>query len=349
MPTRRNPHAGVAHADADPAQSSAGTICSTFTGEPLPGTAKPGRVILALEYPRGWGHDILDGEALGSELASKLTAFLKANKAQLQFIRKPGREGQYRGETFAPTLFISWSEGTSPHASADSADLAEATMDPILEKLHVTGPEDILDLDLTRPGATPGAQRVYHPLLLVCTHGKRDRCCAVRGRPLAHALSSYFEPDHIWESSHTKGHRFAPSMLLLPHNYSYGRMAATGATEVLTRAQQGEMWLQGNRGRGIWDAPGQVAEIVVARNLQAHGRPIPLAGLIVDATVDPALGVASENEDENTTTWRRVSAPSLGQEWAVELQQRSSVMVVSSCGEKPKQSTAWVATTLIEC
>ena len=39
--------------------------------------------------------------------------------------------------------------------------------------------DDLLELDLAAPGAP-----VEHPLFLVCTHGKHDRCCAVL-RPAA--------------------------------------------------------------------------------------------------------------------------------------------------------------------
>lgn len=175
-------------------------MCSDVTREPLPGTAKTGGVILALEHSRGWGRDILDGEALGKELTRRVKSWLKANRAQLQFIRRPGRVGQTSGESNGGvTLYI-----------------ADATRQPpTLERMELPGPEALTGVDLSTPGHTPGAHRVDHPLLLVCTHGKRDRCCAVKGRPLAGGLHQK-HPDIVWESSHTKGHRFAPPMILLP-------------------------------------------------------------------------------------------------------------------------------------
>ena len=53
------------------------------------------------------------------------------------------------------------------------------------------------------------------PTLLVCTNGRRDVCCAVRGRPLA-AHAARVAPGRAWEVSHTGGHRFAPTAVLLP-------------------------------------------------------------------------------------------------------------------------------------
>lgn len=45
-------------------------------------------------------------------------------------------------------------------------------------------PQDLLSLDLTAD--TPGEASAAGPqrLVLVCTNGKRDQCCALRGRPV---------------------------------------------------------------------------------------------------------------------------------------------------------------------
>ena len=72
------------------------TRCSQVVREPLPGTAKTGMTYVALEHLRGWGRDVLDGEALGEELTPLVAAHLKKWSASLQLIRKPGRAGQHR-------------------------------------------------------------------------------------------------------------------------------------------------------------------------------------------------------------------------------------------------------------
>ena len=53
------------------------------------------------------------------------------------------------------------------------------------------------------------------PILLVCTNGRHDVCCAVRGRPVALA-GQETHPGRVWECSHTGGHRFSPTGVLLP-------------------------------------------------------------------------------------------------------------------------------------
>ncbi len=56
--------------------------------------------------------------------------------------------------------------------------------------------------------------------VLVCTHGRRDTCCGARGMELLGALSDaprFAKPDvRLWRTSHTGGHRFAPTAIALP-------------------------------------------------------------------------------------------------------------------------------------
>jgi hypothetical protein len=52
--------------------------------------------------------------------------------------------------------------------------------------------------------------------VLMCTHGRRDACCGTLGTRLAVALPGLGAGVHVWRTSHTGGHRFAPTALLLP-------------------------------------------------------------------------------------------------------------------------------------
>lgn len=58
-------------------------------------------------------------------------------------------------------------------------------------------------------------------LTLVCTHARRDQCCAILGRPLLDVIPGALE------SSHIGGHRFAPTVLLLPAGIVLGRCTPT--------------------------------------------------------------------------------------------------------------------------
>lgn len=284
---------------------SINTRCSAATHESLPGTAKTGGVFVLLEHLHGWGRDVLDGDAFGPDLTADIKAHLKKTDSQLQLIRKPGRSA---GHQLRRRLYIVFCELG------------------VIETLLVESPAAILRLDLTGPGRNR-AELVEHPIALVCTHGKRDMCCALKGRPVAAAMQTCFFGNEIWESSHTKGHRFAPSMLLFPWGYSYGRLNAPAAIDMLKHATLGEMFLPGNRGRGVFDAPGQVAELAVAKLLLDASEPLSPGTLMVVADGEFA---------------RIVGHPD-GRKWRVMLEKQHIEEIIASCGDDPKPGSSWVA------
>ena len=81
-------------------------------------------------------------------------------------------------------------------------------------------------VDLVRAGAAAVAHRPSGPEptttgdLLVCTHGRRDTCCGAAGTTLAGQLAA--DPAvaaagyALSRTSHTGGHRFAPTGIVLP-------------------------------------------------------------------------------------------------------------------------------------
>lgn len=271
--------------------------CSDVPVEPLPGSAKQESVYVILEHPRGWSRDVLDGATFGADLTAQLKAKLKG-AAGLQLIRRPGRAGQ---EMERPHLYI-------VHARPATTEL-----------LRVDGPEAILDLDLATPGAN-GGEMIDEPLILVCTHGKRDVCCALKGRPLAATLAEQYAG--VWETSHTKGHRFAPSILLMPWGYSYGRLTEEAATDLVAHARAGRYFLPGNRGRGLFGARGQVGELAVAQQLVGDGENLNFGDL-----------TAVEDQVAHLD----------GRTWDVELREEVAAGAIASCGKQPKDVKVFVA------
>lgn len=57
--------------------------------------------------------------------------------------------------------------------------------------------------------------------VLVCTHGRRDACCGTLGTRLALALPDLGPGVAVWRTSHTGGHRFAPTAILLPEGTAW--------------------------------------------------------------------------------------------------------------------------------
>ena len=90
---------------------------------------------------------------------------------------------------------------------------------------------------------------VTHPLILVCTHGSRDRCCGVLGGATYAALHK-LKPDWVWQVSHLGGHRFAPTLLALPSGDLYGRITVDMAPALVSALSKGDLFdptlLRGN-------------------------------------------------------------------------------------------------------
>ena len=295
-------------------QAKFDTTCSAQMTEPLPGTAKAGKLFIALEHQLGWSHDMFDGGVWGAEITGRLEAWLSERGGALQLIRKPGRIGQQPCD--GVNVYI---------AHCESVDGSEV----FLEHRMVADVEDLMTLDI-RPGQpTEGATRLDHPLFLICTHGKRDRCCAVKGRPLAAAMHNLY-PEVVWETSHSKGHRFAPASVLLPWNYSFGRLSAVDAKGVIEDAQQGIVHAEGCRGRGIYTPQGQAAELAVRRQADAWGVD-DVARVDVDGTT-AVVALYDGPSDRDKVV-----------EYEVALEKITTEGVVSSCGDAPGPKKGWAA------
>lgn len=92
---------------------------------------------------------------------------------------------------------------------------------------------------------TAGASIASQPgpdLYLVCTHGRRDRCCSRLGIALLQALESAATAEEVWHCSHLGGHRFAPTALYLPQGILYGRLAPDDAKPMLAAHRQGHVY-----------------------------------------------------------------------------------------------------------
>jgi hypothetical protein len=105
----------------------------------------------------------------------------------------------------------------------------------------------------------PWARAEEYPRVLVCSNGKRDICCAVHGRALLRDLA---DTQHVWESSHIGGHRFAPTVVHVPSGYVAGRVNPTDVL-ALTETKAPRIDLHKLRGRSDLAAAAQAADIAV--------------------------------------------------------------------------------------
>lgn len=178
---------------------------------------------MALEQPGPWGLDAFTSSRLDPVVGAGLASRATAAGGRALLLRTPGRSR------------------VPPEGPARRRVLVSTGMPvgrPVLLSGFVEDPAEVLDLPwaelaagspertMREFGLQPEPERVF----LVCTNAKRDVCCAALGLPLAAALAAQY-PDRVFECSHTGGHRFAATGVLLPSGATLGRM-----TEQLGRA-----------------------------------------------------------------------------------------------------------------
>lgn len=127
------------------------------------------------------------------------------------------------------------------------------------------------------------------PLWLVCTHGRRDVCCAEFGRPVAAALAARW-PEETWETSHLGGHRFAPTLVALPTGVTLGRVSAADAVAAVGSIEAGRLPDLGLV-RGVAGASGAVQAAELALRTASGETGIGAVRLIEAVAVDDATRV----------------------------------------------------------
>ncbi|MEU1421912.1 sucrase ferredoxin [Kitasatospora sp. NPDC005751] len=228
------------------------STCATVSrelSEPLAATAATATTWLLIEQTGPWGAKALAESHLDAAVGRALEAAAAGTGVRVALIRRPGRH--------ADCLPTARHEVFLAHTVPGRGWVRRGA---------VTDPAELLGLDFGALGAGEhggfGAEHVGGPVALVCTNGRRDRCCALLGRPLAAQLTAAGHSE-VWEVTHLGGHRFSPTMLVLPYGFAYGRLTAESAKEVLAATASGHMVPEWSRGCSGWERPGQAADHAV--------------------------------------------------------------------------------------
>lgn len=205
------------------------SVASENDDEPLAGTAPTDERWLMVEDPRPWAPQVaLDpGPAWAGH--------------RVQLIRRHGGAGAEPGvRVFSAVL------------GDDGFDVRTAVVDD-LDAVAALEPDDLTSYD--------------GRLWLVCTNGRRDLCCAERGRPVAAALADRW-PEETWETTHLGGHRFAATLLALPSGVTLGRLDPESAVAACAELETGVVPLDLVRGRAGWPPETQFADLHLRRRFE---------------------------------------------------------------------------------
>lgn len=308
-------------------------LCSALTalaGEPLAGSAADARGWVALEQPGAWGAKAFKDSGLDPAVGNALDSAASKHGLRAALVRRPGRAVGAAGATDAPSptarrvlvahslpgrtwLLAGWVEDAAEVLALDVAAVSAGDREAALASL-------------------PGLAVEPEPQLLVCANGKRDACCAIVGRPVA-AAAALTHPGRVWETTHIGGHRFAPTAVVLPSGWTFGRLTAETAGATLDAVTAGTVDLDAARGRSTWPGPGQVAELAVRQRVDARG-------------VDDVVRVVRGDGD---VRGRWVVTLHDGSSWQVDVERRATGAVrPESCGKKDAPVEPYVAIGLVE-
>ena len=291
--------------------------CSTlFDAVPAWGTATKADFWVGLEQPGPWGRDALTQSHLDPALGAALADASASAGGRVLLMRAPGTHAD---RTAGGTRQVFVAGGLAGRAWL----LAGTVTDPaVVEDLPwpdlSAGPVDAV------LAACPWLRPAPSPVLLVCANSKRDVCCALRGRPVARSVAE-LRPGQVWECSHTGGHRFAPTGIVLPLGHMLARLTPELGVQVLDAAGSGQLAIgaldeRHDRGLSHLPPPHQAA----ASWVRAH-----------EGVTDPAALTVMDGRD--SVTVQHID----GRTWELTAAQTVGVDLPDSCGKAPKPSVAW--------
>jgi hypothetical protein len=283
-------------------------FCSELSlelGEPLYGSAVTVGVWFLLEYIGPWYAKATENNNLPRPVRAWLNEQLAlVDNGRLQFIKQ-----QMRIDAEGISFFVAVNRET----------------DPTLYQFQLDNYEDLLALDVAAMVAGNATYDDFicpDPLFLVCTNGKRDRCCALHGLALYNTVVERVG-NGAWQTTHLAGHRFAATMLAFPGGVNYGRLAPDHVEPLLAAHQQGHIYLEKLRGRTCYTPVAQVADYFLRRQT---GR-LALSDfhhLATEALADGAWLV-------------HFTAPATGEIHTIRLAQDEPLHLYASCGKpQPK-------------
>jgi hypothetical protein len=273
---------------------------SRAADESLGATAVTAERWLLIEVPGMWPRDVADEGPLPPDAARAVARWLRETpRSRLHFVRRPGRAVD-RPVAFA----VHAPEGV-----------------PEVRRIELRSHSDLSRIDLATAG-----ERVQRTLVLVCGHGSRDQCCALRGTAVFAALSEPLGEEELWISSHQGGHRFAANVLVLPAGVQFGRVEPDEARFLVARALAGRIELERYRGRTCYEPAVQAAELAVR---QATG---------LEGVSDLRL----EGVDDGVVRFRTWT----GAVHSAAIEEREGPLVPASCGVEPSRQRSLSARLL---
>lgn len=223
-------------------------FCSQEGTGPIIGNAPETRRWLLLEYRGPWGPKVIPYSSLSRGVKDYLQHLTQAiPQMKVLFIKQPARKE-------IPGLKLY---------------LFDCSNSPKLASIDLTEHDDLLKIEVEKFFST--APDMFslskEELYLICTNGKKDRCCAKFGLPFYSGLCSRFG-ESVWQCSHFGGHKYAPTFMHFPTGNCYGRLKLTDLQRFSTGVANGDNPAAIFRGRIGIAKVAQAAEFFLQKSLE---------------------------------------------------------------------------------
>jgi len=237
---------------------------------PAWGTAPRAGFWLALEQNGPWGGKAFTQSRLDPTVGRAIEETALAAGGRALLIRRPASHADHADHPLR-RVYVAGGLDAEPWLLGGLVEDPEQLLDLPFDALQAAGPDGLI-------ARFSWLDRHAGGLLLVCANAKRDLCCALRGRPIALDLERQ-RPGQVWECTHTGGHRFAPTGIVLPAGQALARLTPELAFAALRAADEGQLAAETfgswhDRGRGHLSPACAVAE---ARVRQLIGETVPSA------------------------------------------------------------------------
>ncbi|GGY09412.1 hypothetical protein GCM10007160_40910 [Litchfieldella qijiaojingensis] len=239
---------------------------SAAIGDPLIGTAAHAERNLLISWPRAkWLHSLREASDMPVEVSTAIED-IAANGRRVNLIHRQGQ----------------------------SSHLHRIFLMPECQGYEVPREELATFLHALRSGTSHAHWQtgtVEGSMILCCTHGKKDKCCAKFGfrtyKAIADEARRHEHPFDVWESTHLGGCRLAASAVVFPQLRKYGRIGIDDIPHLLRAEASGQPYLPCYRGDSRLAPVEQCAQVAALEWLHARGI---TAGVYVESDSSTAEG-----------------------------------------------------------
>lgn len=200
-------------------------FCSTasrYFKEQINGTAANSAVFILIEYASPFPEKIIEAN-LDKEWLRKVQLLAKSYKGKVLLVRSKTSKTK--------DCKISFIDCNKPGYFTIAATS-----------------ETYTSIDIARHITAPQTEWLNDPFFLVCTNGKKDKCCAKFGLPVFRFFESLNTDVPVWECSHVGGDRFAANVVAMPYGIYYGHVKVEDVGHIIVRTLLKKIYKDNYRG-----------------------------------------------------------------------------------------------------